>query len=171
MQDGLGDTIRVSLTEPPEEEIDPCRRMANLGTRAADLQQGVVGFSISFDQCLCRVIEIIFTLLVEYFYQQAPFEEKHRHYFDFQRRSGQLPMQKEVCPYRELILHSPNFRLYCFVNQRIISSLSQGEEVDYRGVLHRDGSVLMSVFLDQLKVAAWKLLFPHFFPLFSRRIL
>ncbi|XP_048491735.1 4-hydroxy-3-methylbut-2-en-1-yl diphosphate synthase (ferredoxin), chloroplastic isoform X2 [Beta vulgaris subsp. vulgaris] len=92
LQDGLGDTIRVSLTEPPEEEIDPCRRLANLGTRAAEIQQGV-----------------------------APFEEKHRHYFEFQRRSGQLPIQKE------------------------------GEEVDYRGVLHRDGSVLMTVTLDQLK--------------------
>ncbi|KAJ0021566.1 hypothetical protein Pint_32178 [Pistacia integerrima] len=92
LQDGLGDTIRVSLTEPPEEEIDPCRRLANLGTKAANLQQGVL-----------------------------PFEEKKRHYFDFQRRSGQLPMQKE------------------------------GEEVDYRGVLHRDGSVLMSVSRDQLK--------------------
>ncbi|CDP07116.1 unnamed protein product [Coffea canephora] len=92
LQDGLGDTIRVSLTEPPEEEIDPCRRLANLGTRAAKLQQGV-----------------------------EPFEEKHRRYFDFQRRTGQLPVQKE------------------------------GEEVDYRGVLHRDGSVLMSVSLDQLK--------------------
>lgn len=44
MQDGLGDTIRVSLTEAPEEEIDPCKRLANLGMRAADLQQGVVGF-------------------------------------------------------------------------------------------------------------------------------
>ncbi|KAH6814051.1 4-hydroxy-3-methylbut-2-enyl diphosphate synthase [Perilla frutescens var. frutescens] len=92
LMDGLGDTIRVSLTEPPEEEIDPCRRLANLGMRGAELQKGV-------------------TL----------FEEKHRHYFDFQRRSGQLPVQKE------------------------------GEEVDYRGVLHRDGSVLMSVSLDQLK--------------------
>ncbi|XP_073066444.1 4-hydroxy-3-methylbut-2-en-1-yl diphosphate synthase (ferredoxin), chloroplastic-like [Primulina eburnea] len=92
LMDGLGDTIRVSLTEPPEEEIDPCRRLANLGTEAAKLQKGV-----------------------------APFEEKHRRYFDFQRRSGQLPVQKE------------------------------GEEVDYRGVLHRDGSVLMSVNLDQLK--------------------
>ncbi|XP_043700619.1 4-hydroxy-3-methylbut-2-en-1-yl diphosphate synthase (ferredoxin), chloroplastic [Telopea speciosissima] len=92
LQDGLGDTIRVSLTEPPEEEIDPCRRLANLGMKASDLQLGV-----------------------------APFEEKHRHYFDFQRRTGQLPVQKE------------------------------GEEVDYRGVLHRDGSVLISVSLDQLK--------------------
>ncbi|CAA6655240.1 unnamed protein product [Spirodela intermedia] len=92
LQDGLGDTIRVSLTEPPEEEIDPCRRLANLGMQAANLRKGV-----------------------------GPFEEKSRHYFDFQRRSGQLPMQKE------------------------------GEEVDYRGVLHRDGSVLMSVSLNQLK--------------------
>ncbi|OIT19580.1 4-hydroxy-3-methylbut-2-en-1-yl diphosphate synthase (ferredoxin), chloroplastic [Nicotiana attenuata] len=90
--DGLGDTIRVSLTEPPEEEIDPCRRLANLGKRAAELQQG-----------------------------EALFEEKNRRYFDFQRRSGELPAQKE------------------------------GDEVDYRGVLHRDGSVLMSVSLDQLK--------------------
>ncbi|KAJ7001954.1 hypothetical protein NC653_012127 [Populus alba x Populus x berolinensis] len=32
-----------------------------------------------------------------------------------------------------------------------IGTLLQGEEVDYRGVLHRDGSVLMSVSLDQLK--------------------
>ncbi|XP_021999719.1 4-hydroxy-3-methylbut-2-en-1-yl diphosphate synthase (ferredoxin), chloroplastic-like isoform X2 [Helianthus annuus] len=31
LQDGLGDTIRVSITEPPEEEIDPCRKLANLG--------------------------------------------------------------------------------------------------------------------------------------------
>ncbi|CAM0945344.1 unnamed protein product [Alopecurus aequalis] len=92
LMDGLGDTIRVSLTEPPEEEIDPCRRLANLGTQAANLQIGV-----------------------------APFEEKHRRYFDFQRRSGQLPLQKE------------------------------GEAVDYRGVLHRDGSVLISVSLNQLK--------------------
>ncbi|CAN1346455.1 4-hydroxy-3-methylbut-2-en-1-yl diphosphate synthase (ferredoxin), chloroplastic [Linum perenne] len=92
LQDGLGDTIRVSLTEAPEEEIDPCKRLANLGMKAAELQQGV-----------------------------EPFEEKHRRYFDFQRRTGQLPAQKE------------------------------GEEVDYRGVLHRDGSVLMSVSLDQLK--------------------
>ncbi|KAG0472857.1 hypothetical protein HPP92_014714 [Vanilla planifolia] len=92
LQDGLGDTIRVSLTEPPEEEIDPCRKLASLGMVAAKLQRGV-----------------------------APFEEKHRHYFDFQRRNGQLPVQK------------------------------QGEEVDYRGVLHRDGSVLMSVSSDKLK--------------------
>ncbi|KAJ7526617.1 hypothetical protein O6H91_16G014800 [Diphasiastrum complanatum] len=92
LQDGLGDTIRVSLTEPPELEIDPCTKLANLGMRASAQQRGV-----------------------------AEFEEKHRHYFEFHRRTGQLPVQKE------------------------------GEEVDYRGVLHRDGSVLMSVSLDKLK--------------------
>ncbi|KAG6432822.1 hypothetical protein SASPL_104409 [Salvia splendens] len=92
LMDGLDDTIRVSLTEPPEEEIDPCNRLANLGMEAAELQKGV-----------------------------EPFEEKNRRYFDFQRRSGQLPVQKE------------------------------GEEVDYRGVLHRDGSVFMSISLDQLQ--------------------
>lgn len=48
MQDGLGDTIRVSLTEPPEEEIDPCRRLANLGARAAERQQGVVSLNNNF---------------------------------------------------------------------------------------------------------------------------
>lgn len=26
LMDGLGDTIRVSLTEDPEKEIDPCRQ-------------------------------------------------------------------------------------------------------------------------------------------------
>lgn len=92
LQDGLGDTIRVSLTEEPEYEIDPCTRLAKLGMEASRLQKGV-----------------------------GTFEEKHRRYFDFQRRTGQLPVQQE------------------------------GETVDYRGVLHRDGSVLMSISLEQLK--------------------
>ena len=34
LMDGLGDTIRVSLTEDPEYEMDPCRRLANLGQTA-----------------------------------------------------------------------------------------------------------------------------------------
>ncbi|MFS8032281.1 putative (E)-4-hydroxy-3-methylbut-2-enyl-diphosphate synthase (ferredoxin) [Helianthus anomalus] len=42
LQDGLGDTIRVSLTEPPEEEIDPCRKLANLGMKASQILQGMV---------------------------------------------------------------------------------------------------------------------------------
>ncbi|KAJ0937094.1 putative (E)-4-hydroxy-3-methylbut-2-enyl-diphosphate synthase (ferredoxin) [Helianthus annuus] len=93
LQDGLGDTIRVSLTEPPEEEIDPCRKLANLGMEASQILQGV-----------------------------APFEEKRRRY----------SISKG-----ELVIYLCRRRF--------------GEEVDYRGVLHRGDSVLMSVSLDQLK--------------------
>ncbi|CAI5512367.1 unnamed protein product [Closterium sp. Naga37s-1] len=92
LQDGLGDTIRVSLTEAPEEEIEPCSALANYGMRAAKLRKGV-----------------------------EDFEEKHRSYFEFSRRSGQLPLQKE------------------------------GDAIDFRGMLHRDGSVLMSVDAAMLK--------------------
>ena len=38
VQDGLGDTIRVSLTEPPKKEIDPCRRLTTLGMNYATRQ-------------------------------------------------------------------------------------------------------------------------------------
>lgn len=41
---------------------------------------------------------------------------------------------------------------YQFSRSLTLLLVMQGEEVDYRGVLHRDGSVLMSVSLDQLKV-------------------
>jgi len=40
--DGLGDTIRVSLTEDPWEEIDPCKRLA--GFQAAYVGRGVEPF-------------------------------------------------------------------------------------------------------------------------------
>eukprot|EP00892_Ulva_mutabilis_P008353 jgi/Ulvmu1/5890/UM026_0011.1 len=42
--DGLGDTIRVSLTEDPEYELDPCGRLANLGTQAVTAGWGVEAF-------------------------------------------------------------------------------------------------------------------------------
>jgi (E)-4-hydroxy-3-methylbut-2-enyl-diphosphate synthase len=100
-------------------------------------------------------------------FHQAPFEEKHRHYFDFQRRSGQLPVQKEVrikssveklnyiyTLYTDSKRYSTSYFLWhcCLHLFKELSFLIQGEEVDYRGTLHRDGSVLMSVSLDQLKV-------------------
>ncbi|KAL8188531.1 hypothetical protein R6Q57_029819 [Mikania cordata] len=69
---GLGDTTRVSLTELPEEEIDPCRKLANLRMKASQLQQGV-----------------------------APFEEKHRRYFDFQ---GELV----ICLRKRRLLRNPS---------------------------------------------------------------
>ena len=35
LMDGLGDTIRVSLTEDPEFEMDPCKRLASIGETAS----------------------------------------------------------------------------------------------------------------------------------------
>jgi (E)-4-hydroxy-3-methylbut-2-enyl-diphosphate synthase len=94
LMDGLGDTIRVSLTEDPEYEIDPCQRLAKLGETAWGNSWGV-----------------------------APFVEKNRDTHAFARRVGDLPLQLP------------------------------GEEYDFRGLLHRDGTVFSSVALSDLKQA------------------
>ena len=41
LMDGLGDTIRVSLTEDPEFEINPCGRWVRVGHGVAGGMQGV----------------------------------------------------------------------------------------------------------------------------------
>lgn len=87
--DGLGDTIRVSLTEAPELELEPCTRLRDMG--AAHMGRGV-----------------------------APFPETHRQFRSFERRKGALPAQRA------------------------------GDALDFRGLLHRDGSVLVAVTLPQL---------------------
>jgi (E)-4-hydroxy-3-methylbut-2-enyl-diphosphate synthase len=92
LMDGLGDTIRVSLTEDPEYEIEPCRQLANLGTKACTEGWGI-----------------------------EPFEEQHRDTHTFSRRTGQLPEQREQ------------------------------DTVDYRSLLHRDGTVISSVTLQDLQ--------------------
>ena len=90
--DGIGDTIRVSLTEDPEYEIDPCTRLANFGEDASEKNVGVDAF-----------------------------EETHRDYTTFTRRVGILPEQRD------------------------------GDALDYRGILHRDGSVISVVSLADLR--------------------
>ena len=93
LADGLGDTIRVSLTEDPEYEFAPCNRLADLGgeqLRATELQRAV-----------------------------PPYVDA-RDITSFSRRSGRLPEQRE------------------------------GDDVDFRGLLHRDGSVLSAISLEQL---------------------
>jgi (E)-4-hydroxy-3-methylbut-2-enyl-diphosphate synthase len=67
LMDGLGDTIRVSLTEDPELEMDPCRRLAQLGTSAAQQHVGA----------------------------PAAFTETTRDTHTFTRREGELPAQRE----------------------------------------------------------------------------
>eukprot|EP01024_Parvocaulis_polyphysoides_P012080 TRINITY_DN14310_c0_g1_i11.p1 TRINITY_DN14310_c0_g1~~TRINITY_DN14310_c0_g1_i11.p1 ORF type:complete len:744 (-),score=153.62 TRINITY_DN14310_c0_g1_i11:169-2118(-) len=66
LMDGLGDTIRVSLTEDPEYEIDPCSRLANMGTDVCKSGLGV-----------------------------EPFQETKRDIHTFSRREGDLPVQQE----------------------------------------------------------------------------
>jgi (E)-4-hydroxy-3-methylbut-2-enyl-diphosphate synthase len=89
--DGLGDTIRVSLTEAPELEIDPCTRLRDVGTTATKSGWGV-----------------------------GAFEETHRSFTSFDKRRGTLPAQRE------------------------------GDALDFRPILHRDGSVLSAISLKQL---------------------
>ncbi|KAG2452668.1 hypothetical protein HYH02_002901 [Chlamydomonas schloesseri] len=92
LMDGLGDTIRVSLTEDPEFEMDPCKRLAGLGESAWNSGLGV-----------------------------APFSETTRDTHTFTRRVGDLPVQQA------------------------------GEDLDFRGALHRDGTVYNAVSLADLK--------------------
>jgi len=97
LSDGLGDTIRVSLTEDPEFEYTPCNRLAEIGAN----------------------------VLTEGAKQKAvPKYEDTRDFTAYERPLGPiedlLPCQKE------------------------------GDEVDYRGLLHRDGSVLSVVSPEDL---------------------
>ena len=92
LQDGLGDTIRVSLTEDPWLELDPCKKLKAI----ADEQRDKI-------------------------WTPTPtWKEETRDFKTFTQRVGQLPLQKE------------------------------GDDIDVRNVLHRDGSVLSAVTLDQL---------------------
>ncbi|KAG2492083.1 hypothetical protein HYH03_009579 [Edaphochlamys debaryana] len=92
LMDGLGDTIRVSLTEDPEYEIDPCKRLAGLGESSWGKGLGVPAFT-----------------------------ETTRDTHVFKRRVGDLPQQQA------------------------------GEDLDFRGALHRDGTVFCAVSLEDLK--------------------
>ena len=57
MADGLGDTIRVSLTEDPEFELEPCRTLAQLGDEAvSDANRQKAQNVIAFDDSETRPI-------------------------------------------------------------------------------------------------------------------
>ncbi|CAM9351514.1 unnamed protein product [Chrysoparadoxa australica] len=94
LADGIGDTIRVSLTEDPEFELEPCTTLADLG--AAAIANTAAQHAV------------------------PKFDETSRNFQSFERRSGDLPTQKE------------------------------DDAIDLRAVLHRDGSVLSAVSLADL---------------------
>jgi len=97
LSDGLGDTIRVSLTEDPEYEFTPCNRLAEIGKDV--LSQG------EKQEAVPKYVDT-------------------RDFTAFERAQG--PIQ-DLLPCQE-----------------------EGDEVDYRGLLHRDGSVLSVVTPAQL---------------------
>jgi (E)-4-hydroxy-3-methylbut-2-enyl-diphosphate synthase len=98
LADGLGDTVRVSLTEDPEFEYEPCNRLAEIAEsrvaatnpEAAKRQAAVAKYTDTRDITA------------------------------FARRQGELPAQQE------------------------------GDKVDVRGFLNRDGSVLNFVSSEML---------------------
>lgn len=93
LADGLGDTIRVSLTEDPEFEYEPCNRLGEIAESrlAANNEEAAAGQA------------------------SVPKYTDTRDITSFARRQGELPAQQE------------------------------GDVVDVRGFLHRDGSVLSVV--------------------------
>jgi len=68
LADGLGDTIRVSLTEDPEFELEPCRLLAEAGKKA--------------------------TLFISGMDSVPKFTETTRNFQEFSRRKGDLPVQQ-----------------------------------------------------------------------------
>lgn len=95
LADGLGDTVRVSLTEDPEFELVPCQTLIDIGAQLLN------------DDSL---------------YKDIPaWKEQTRDFMNFSKRRGTLPAQME------------------------------GDAVDVRGLMHRDGSVFSVVSMDDLK--------------------
>lgn len=97
LMDGLGDTVRVSLTEDPELELVPCKTLVDIGSKYLT------------DSSL---------------YASIPAWSENNNSRDFviiQKRRGALPAQLE------------------------------GDKVDVRGLMHRDGSVFSVVTLADLK--------------------
>eukprot|EP00752_Nemacystus_decipiens_P003746 g3451.t1 len=95
LMDGLGDTIRVSLTEDPEFELNPCADLAAIGKHAVEDTAGHAAV--------------------------PTFAETARDFKSFERRAGTLPEQQESDP------------------------------VDVRAYLHRDGSVIMHISVEDLQ--------------------
>jgi len=90
LNDGLGDTIRVSLTEEPEAEHAPCNRLAEIGSAMLDAPARAAQAAV-------------------------PAYTDERDIYSFERREVTLPGQQE------------------------------GDALDYRGLLNRDGSVISVV--------------------------
>jgi len=99
LMDGLGDTVRVSLTEDPELELVPCSQLVAIGREYLDDQSKYAGIPKWTETT------------------------KSRDFLSFKKRRGTLPGQLE------------------------------GDAIDIRGMMHRDGSVFTVVSLKDLENA------------------
>ena len=158
LMDGLGDTIRVSLTEDPEKEIDPCRH-APSQTRCTFGNYAPVSASDTWQwmmrkraSCLLHAVShsgtwsrrsgcvgggpdgltrrrarrqlvALGARAMEGGWGVEPYGESGRDIHTFARRVGRLPEQRP------------------------------GDALDYRPLLHRDGSVLSALALEVGAVA------------------
>jgi (E)-4-hydroxy-3-methylbut-2-enyl-diphosphate synthase len=95
--DGLGDTVRVSLTEDPEYELEPCAKLIEIGEELLKDTSKFEGIPAWEETSECR------------------------DYLNFKRRRGYLPKQLD------------------------------GDDIDIRGMMNRDGSVFLSVRIDELR--------------------
>jgi len=95
--DGLGDTIRVSLTEDPELELVPCSALVKIGEEFLHDDSKYSAIPAWTESTASRDFQ------------------------NFKKRRGDLPSQLE------------------------------GDKVDVRGLMHRDGSVFSTVSLEDLR--------------------
>ncbi|KAA6429562.1 MAG: chloroplast 1-hydroxy-2-methyl-2-(E)-butenyl-4-diphosphate synthase precursor [Trebouxia sp. A1-2] len=119
LMDGLGDTIRVSLTEDPEYELEPCRSFPCPALPFPSLPFPSLPFPL-FARSFWQLASLGNQAAQEQWGVDA-FDEKHRDTHSFAKRVGRLPEQQE------------------------------NDDVDYRGLLHRDGSVISAVTLQDLE--------------------
>jgi len=129
--DGLGDTIRVSLTEDPEFEMDPCSALARLGETACKEGWGMA---------------------------TGPFEERHRNFAEFSRRQAELPAKKEDDKFDYGALCHRDGSVFSVVS---LDELTKSPEVVYSqlgcklsvGMPFKDIATSDSIILDRLPAA------------------
>lgn len=89
MADGLGDTVRVSLTEDPEFELVPCAKLIEIGT----FSFSHVAIYVAYDLHYAAGNEL---LTNDSKFKDIPvWKESHRNITAFSKRKGSLPAQME----------------------------------------------------------------------------
>ncbi|MCH9633552.1 MAG: 4-hydroxy-3-methylbut-2-en-1-yl diphosphate synthase (ferredoxin) [Chlamydiae bacterium] len=123
--DGLGDTIRVSLTEDPWQEIEPCRQLINLSNKYLQMQPSL------------------------------PFVEKNRNPYEYQKRNSQIsnkPLLKEGSIYLRVL--EDDLLKDSFVSEIGLNSEGESLSKDLKTVdgLFINGSIAHPNALEKIEV-------------------